>query len=163
MKKSDRVITILFVMISISFTLGFLTGSAFVKPKVIGEIKEVPITVSQPIPEQIHNDVIIEPEWQTFIATAYCPCAKCCGEDDGITASGYIAQEGITIAADWDILPKETIVEIDTLGERMVQDKGQAIKGNRIDIFMSNHQAAVDFGIKELRVRIKSERDDLNG
>ena len=35
--------------------------------------------------------------------TAYCPCKKCCGKSDGITASGVKAIEGITVAMDKSI------------------------------------------------------------
>lgn len=48
-----------------------------------------------------------EPAWAEYEATAYCSCEKCCGtwaenRPDGIvyTASGAVAQEGVTIAAD---------------------------------------------------------------
>ena len=53
---------------------------------------------------------------------------------DRITASGVKAREGITIAADWDVMPEGTIVEIEGIGYRIVQDTGSAIKGHRIDL-----------------------------
>jgi len=93
-------------------------------------------------------------QWETYIATAYCPCEKCCGKEDGITASGVKAREGITIAADWDVLPEGTIVEIEGLGYRIVQDTGSAIKGHRIDIYFEEHEEALEFGLQEVRVRI---------
>jgi len=92
--------------------------------------------------------------WETFIATAYCPCALCCGKEDGITASGVKAREGITIAADWDVMPEGTIVEIEGIGYRIVQDTGSAIKGHRIDIYFEEHEEALEFGLQEVRVRI---------
>lgn len=53
-----------------------------------------------------------EPEWIEAVATAYCPCERCCGSwalnrPDGIvyTASGAEAVQGVTIAADWSIYP----------------------------------------------------------
>jgi len=101
------------------------------------------------------GDKIEEPiQWDTYIATAYCPCEKCCGKEDGITASGVKAREGITIAADWDVLPEGTIVEIEGLGYRIVQDTGSAIKGHRIDIYFEEHEDALDFGVQEVRVRV---------
>ncbi len=93
-------------------------------------------------------------QWETYIATAYCPCEKCCGKEDGITASGVKAREGITIAADWDILPEGALVEIDGLGYRIVQDTGSAIKGHRIDVYFEEHEDALDFGVQEVRVRV---------
>jgi len=93
-------------------------------------------------------------QWETYIATAYCPCEKCCGKEDGITASGVKAREGITIAADWDVMPEGTIVEIEGIGYRIVQDTGSAIKGHRIDIYFEVHEDALDFGVQEVRVRV---------
>lgn len=101
------------------------------------------------------GDKIEEPiQWDTYIATAYCPCEKCCGSGaSGITASGAVAREGVTIAADWDILPEGTIVEIQDIGYRMVQDTGSAIKGHRIDIYFEEHEKALEFGVRKVQVR----------
>ena len=74
-----------------------------------------------------------------FRLTGYCPCYKCCGKTDGITKSGVKAVEGITIAADIRKIPIGTKVYIDGLGERIVQDIGGAIKGNKIDVFFDTH------------------------
>lgn len=117
--------------------------------------------------EQVHARFVYAPvfrggprieglvQWDTYVATAYCPCEKCCGSGaSGITASGAVAREGITIAADWDILPEGALVEIDGLGYRIVQDTGSAIKGHRIDIYFEVHEDALDFGVQEVRVRV---------
>ena len=94
-------------------------------------------------------------QWDTYVATAYCPCERCCGSGAcGITASGAKAVEGVTIAADWGVLPEGTIVEIEGLGYRIVQDTGSAIKGNRIDIYFEEHEEALAFGVQEVRVRV---------
>jgi len=105
-----------------------------------------------------------EPEWLVFEATAYCECEICCGRwainrPDGIvyTASGAIAEAGITIAADWDILPKGTQVYIEGIGSRTVQDRGGAIKGNIIDIYFDTHEEALKFGRQEVRLYILGE------
>ena len=97
----------------------------------------------------------VETVKEIFKITAYCPCEKCCGEwSDGITFSGDFAHEGVTIAADLSVLPLGTVVYIEGIGERIVQDKGGAIKGNHIDLFFYNHQAALNFGVQELEVEI---------
>ena len=85
-----------------------------------------------------------------FTIYAYCPCAKCCGKQTGITASGTKATEGRTVAAD---LPFGTVVEIEGIGERIVEDRG--VEGKVIDLFMDGHDEALKFGRKELRIRIK--------
>ena len=94
--------------------------------------------------------VVEEPEvvsLGTYKLTAYCACKKCCGKTDGITASGVKAVEGITVAADTRVLPFGTKVLIDG-HEYTVQDKGGAIKGNKIDIYFEDHMTAKKFGVQ---------------
>jgi 3D (Asp-Asp-Asp) domain-containing protein len=88
-----------------------------------------------------------------YVITAYCPCQKCCGKTDGITASGKKAVQGVTIATDKSI-PFGTKIYIDGVGERIVQDRGGAIKGNRIDLYFENHQEALNFGRQTRKVTI---------
>lgn len=89
-----------------------------------------------------------------FTVTYYCSCTECCGKTDGITASGTLAQEGITVAADWAMLPPGTEIFIEGIGFRTVEDKGGAIKGNRLDVFMDSHDAALEAGIGQAKVYI---------
>lgn len=108
-----------------------------------------------------------EEGWSTVVATAYCPCDICCGEwaedrPEGIvyTASGTVAEEGRTIAADWDIYPPGTRVYIEGLGEMVVEDCGEAIEGGRIDIYFNDHDEALRFGVQELKVRTISKNEE---
>lgn len=78
--------------------------------------------------------------------TAYCACTKCCGKSDGITASGVRAVEGVTIATD-SSFPFGTKLYIDGR-EYTVQDRGGAIKGNKIDIYFDSHTACLNFGVQ---------------
>lgn len=111
-----------------------------------------------------------EPEYISlgeFRLTAYCPCEICCdecaynrpvdeyGNTIVYTASGKIAQEGYTIAADPDVLPYGTIVYIDG-HEYEVQDCGGAITNNSIDIYFDTHEAACEFGLQYGEVFIKN-------
>lgn len=88
-----------------------------------------------------------------FKLTAYCPCSRC-SSGTGITASGAIATEGITIAADKRILPIGTKVYIDGIGERIVQDTGSAIKSNKIDIYLDNHSECFNSIYNRENVRV---------
>ena len=85
--------------------------------------------------------------------TAYCPCVKCCGKTDGITASGVKAVEGVTVAMNKTV-PFGTKIYIDGAGERVVQDRGGAIIGNRIDLYFNDHQSALNFGRQTKQVTI---------
>ena len=95
----------------------------------------------------------VQPIIEEFIITAYCPCMKCCGKTDGITASGDKATEGVTVAMDKS-MPFGTKIYIDGVGERIVQDRGGAIKGNRIDLYFDSHQEALNFGRQTKQVTI---------
>ncbi|MDY8021172.1 3D domain-containing protein [Paenibacillus polymyxa] len=76
-------------------------------------------------------------------------------KDYGRTASGKMTKAGETIAADWRVLPKGTVVYIDGIGRRVVQDKGRAIKGHRIDVYVRTEHEAVQFGRKKhVKVRV---------
>ena len=100
---------------------------------------------------------IVEPieliESENFVATAYCPCEKCCGKTDGITKTGTTATEGRTIAVDPDKIPLGSKVTIDGK-EYIAEDIGGAIKGNRIDIYFDKHSDALNFGRKNVKVVI---------
>lgn len=88
-----------------------------------------------------------------FTATAYCGCAKCCGKSTGKTASGTTATAGRTVAMS-SSYSFGTKIEIQGMGTYIVEDRGGAIKGNRIDIFFSNHQKALDFGRKTVYLKV---------
>lgn len=87
------------------------------------------------------------------------------GPDDpwvGITSTGQKAVAGLTIATDPRVIPMNTRVYvegIDSTGRKfsgiyVAMDTGGAIKGNDIDIFMSTHQQASNFGRRTMRVYI---------
>ena len=83
-----------------------------------------------------------------YVVTAYCPCPACCGEwADGLTYMETVATEGRTIAVDPDVIPLGSIVEINGL-EYVAEDIGGAIKGKRIDMFFSNHEDALKWGVQ---------------
>ena len=82
-----------------------------------------------------------------FKVTGYCPCIQCCGKTDGITASGVKATANHTIAA-----PSKyafgTRIRLDGYGTFVVEDRGGAIKDNRLDRFFNTHQEALNWGVK---------------
>lgn len=64
---------------------------------------------------------------------------------DGRTASGKLVISGYC-AADWSIYPKGTIFIIPDFGLCRVEDKGGAIKADKIDIFFLTARAAKLWG-----------------
>jgi len=90
--------------------------------------------------------------------TAYCPCVKCCGKSDGITASGRKARYGY-VAGNW--LAFGTKVKIEGLGIFEVQDRGARSHfgskndhKKRLDIFFPTHQEALRFGVQYKEVEV---------
>lgn len=80
----------------------------------------------------------------TYYATAYC-CEvypHICG-GNGVTASGTVPTPGLTCAADWSVLPRNTWLYIEGVGIRRVEDTGSAIKQARLDIAIDTHQNAL--------------------
>lgn len=89
---------------------------------------------------------------QVYKITAYCSCAKCCGKTTGITAMGTKATAGRTVAASSQF----------AFGTKLninghiytVEDRGGAIKGNKIDIFVNSHAEALAWGVRYLPVSV---------
>lgn len=124
----------------------------------VAEVVKVVAEVVEEQPEEMKEETKEETGPQlvslgTFRATAYCPCLKCCGKTDGITATGTQATQGRTIAVDPDVIPYGTTVYIDGV-PYVAEDCGGAIKENRIDVFFYSHADALEFGVqtKELYI-----------
>lgn len=81
----------------------------------------------------------------TFLCTAYCTeqYPHICGEGHGITASGQPIQAGVTVAADQSIFPYGTVLYIEGIGIRIVQDKGGAVQGKHLDVAVGTHENAL--------------------
>lgn len=114
--------------------------------------------------------------------TAYCACGKCTGwerrlfswppgraihttgslkgqpKEIGITASGTRVRIG-TIAADPRI-PFGTRIYIPGYGWGIVEDRGSAITGYRLDVFFPTHERALKWGRQRLVVTIVIEDEE---
>lgn len=82
-----------------------------------------------------------------FKITYYCDerYSHICG-GSGITASGKATEIGVTAAADWSVLPKGSIVYIESIGFREIQDVGGGVNGNHIDVLVRSHTEALSLG-----------------
>lgn len=96
-----------------------------------------------------------------YTLTAYCPCTRCCGKNDGITATGTLAAEGRTIAVDPRVIPYGTHVLLifpdGTQRSYIAEDCGSGVNGTHIDVFFSDHQAARVFGVQSAMVYVGKE------
>ncbi len=165
------------IILVVGMLMGFFIGRSIKKadamPMAIESSSHSPTITHAPYVRTTHVPVTSEQQPKTelvslgeFRITAYCHCEKCCGDwskdrptdEDGkllvYTASGELAVEGVTIAADTSILPFGTEVIIDDV-RYIVQDRGKAIKNNRIDMYFENHQDALEFGVQYKEVFIE--------
>lgn len=83
-----------------------------------------------------------------FKITYYCDQRydHVCG-GNGKTKSGKPTEVGVTAAADWSVLPKGSIVYIEEIGFREIQDVGGAVKSNHIDVLVHDHSEALSLGV----------------
>ena len=87
-----------------------------------------------------------------YKVTAYCACMQCCGKTNGITASGTKATANRTIAAPSTFaFGTQVIINGQTY---IVEDRGGAIQGNRIDVYMNSHSEALAWGVRYLDVEV---------
>ena len=93
---------------------------------------EEPETVEEPEPEPTLRYL------GEYKVTGYDICVSCCGSTKGITASGTTATVGRTCAAGKD-LPFGTVLWIDGIGYRTVEDRGGGVNGGHIDVLCNNH------------------------
>jgi len=90
----------------------------------------------------------------TVSATAYTAyCAGC----SGTTATGIDLRSNPNqkvIAVDPSVIPLGSKVWVEGYGEAIAGDTGGAIKGNKIDLFIPSQGAALEFGRKDVTIKI---------
>jgi 3D (Asp-Asp-Asp) domain-containing protein len=96
--------------------------------------------------------------WEVYEVSSYTSGAESTGKTPshpayGITASGARVKEGVTIACPPE-LPFGTIIEINGVGKRICEDRGSAIKGRKLDLYITSLSEALRFGRQHLKIRI---------
>ncbi|NTV40956.1 MAG: hypothetical protein HGA61_01645 [Candidatus Moranbacteria bacterium] len=89
----------------------------------------------------------------TINASAYTAAADECGNSKGITASGLKVKAKRTIACP-PTFPFGAKLEIEGYGIFICEDRGGAIKGNHIDIYVETKKEAFAFGRRNLMAKI---------
>lgn len=87
-------------------------------------------------------------------ATAYTASCKGCS---GITYTGLNLKKNPNIKAisvDPRIIPLGSKVYVPGYGMAIAADKGSAVKGNKIDVFIPNKQRALQWGNKTITVKV---------
>lgn len=101
------------------------------------------------------------PRWVNVTATAYCPCAICCGADaNGITSTGRNANtRGVAVAP--RLIPYGSRLDIPGYGHWIpADDTGGAMRQAArrgeylIDLRFKTHEEALQWGRKQITVRI---------
>jgi 3D (Asp-Asp-Asp) domain-containing protein len=120
----------------------------------------VPVVKVPTIPS-IQLPKIVKPAHHTIkmMVTAYCACPKCCGPDAiGLTASGKDVSYNNSkfVAADKQFAFGTNLI-IPGYNDNKpveVQDRGGAIKGNKLDVFFPTHQEALEWGRRVIDVTV---------
>lgn len=160
------------VRVSVALTISIILTSVFcicastnvlkqniVGPGVVEETKEViPLIGTQVIEVATESKIYIHDgiayvkgeDKGKFSLSGYCACNKC-GSGTGITASGKPVREAHTIASDWKVLPKGTVIILEDAvgkdgqiydGVYVVEDRGGGVKNNHLDIYRPTHELA---------------------
>ncbi|WP_108670452.1 3D domain-containing protein [Peribacillus acanthi] len=90
----------------------------------------------------------------SMTATAYTASCKSCS---GVTATGLNLKKNPNlkvISVDPKVIPLGTKVYVEGYGYAIAADKGSAVKGNKIDVFIPNKQRALHWGKKTVKVTV---------
>lgn len=72
---------------------------------------------------------------------------------DGRTATNKVARRGF-VAADWRVFPPGTKLYIPGYGMATVEDRGGAVKGNHLDLYVDSYREAIEWGVREIEVYV---------
>lgn len=145
-------------------------NEVFVKENVIEEITDTPsvnkivavgtkppvtiLSSSSPDVNRMTKDGVsfgVKKTMDNFELTAYDAGFNSTGKNPGdpmhgITFSGAKVKAGQTIAVDPKVIPLNWWIYIEGIGFRKAEDTGSAIKGKRIDVYMTTEKSALQFG-----------------
>lgn len=136
---------------------------ALVQVDEMQPIKAVQTSFEVPCPEETPNDFYAsylptKKNHGKFIVTHYCGCSKCCGtyssgsESIAYGASGTALEAFVSVAVDPRVIPLGTVLRDAQGNVYRAEDTGGAIKGNRIDLFVGDHEEALKLGRSEIEL-----------
>ncbi|WEG11198.1 3D domain-containing protein [Pullulanibacillus sp. KACC 23026] len=107
-----------------------------------------------PKPKKSSKAAKVSSKKLTVKASAYtASCAGC----TGLTTTGFNLKkhsDAKIIAVDPKVIPLGSKVHVEGYGDAVAADTGGAIKGNKIDVFVSSKQKALKFGVKKVQVTV---------
>lgn len=123
------------------------------------DVKEIKVCEEETEIQDLEQETDSKIYLGEFSLTAYCPCEKCCGQygvnrptdENGdlivYGAYGQMLEAGVSIATDPNVIGFNQEVYINGSVYK-AHDTGGNIKGNQIDIYMTEHDEAIEFGVK---------------
>lgn len=118
------------------------------------------------IPEGPDDPPLPDRTWVLTLATAYCPCERCCGvwAKNPFTSIGRdLASHPYGIAADHGLLPPLTVLDVPGYGVGTVDDTGSAMRRSategvvHIDLRFLTHEEALKWGRQWVWIAIPSD------
>ena len=163
--KSDINIKNTFEIISDFFAPSPVLAEETAKIETVQE--QVVVAEPEKTEEELKNEAILAkwklkqaekwnnlPQGQFVInASAYTASADECDNNLGITASGIKVKEKRTIACPPEF-PFGVKIEIEGQGTFVCEDRGGAIKGNHVDIYVQTKAEAFKFGRRNLVAQV---------
>lgn len=159
---------VLFILFVIDLILFFIWLSMLLDVKKEDQLSEIPEmksivahTDSFEIPCPAETPIGFYSEYEqhkVFTVTHYCGCSKCCGaysagsESEAWGASGKHLEAFVSVAVDPNVIPLGTVLHDSEGRLYRAEDTGGAIKGNRIDLFVGDHQEAINMGVREMEL-----------
>jgi 3D (Asp-Asp-Asp) domain-containing protein len=123
-------------------------GFVFMYEATVMDFRDIPGLVQTPAAQE--SFVPGQASHLRFTATAYCKGTT--------TASGVNVRTGIA-AADPDLLPVGTVIQVYKLGERYngiytIMDTGPSVQGRHIDIYMWSCNEALELGRRDIEINV---------
>lgn len=181
-RKRERnvALAIMLLAVAVIFALVIACGNAKAEENYVIVPVEVitpePVSFEQPETQEAQETNENELIEQAFLENAtkienvtlthYCICKKCCGKSPndpgyGITASGRKATPYVSVAVDPDVIPLGSDVLVDygdgDIKYYRADDTGGAVKSNHIDLCVSDHQEALNLGVKTVTVWVVND------
>jgi 3D (Asp-Asp-Asp) domain-containing protein len=111
---------------------------------------------------QLKKQIDESPRWMTFSASAYTVGDDyTSGKWGNKTASGTVPSQGRTIAVDNNLIPLGTKLRVEfpepysyLNGTYIAEDTGNAIKGHKVDLYLSSINACLNFGVRDIKISI---------
>ena len=146
------------LMIKHSETVQDSTEPAATTVKKVQEVKSTETSKSEQKSQEVKSAETSEPEQggqeMTVTATAYTANCEGCS---GTTATGIDLNanpDKKVIAVDPAVIPLGSTVEVEGYGTAVAGDTGGAIKGNKIDVFIPSKSEAVNWGRKDVKIKV---------